>query len=454
LARPHAPEVVVFAGPTIRPREVAEILGARAKVLPPVAQGDLYRVAQTNPIAVAIVDGYFDRVPSVWHKEILWAMSAGVHAFGAASMGALRAAELTMFGMVGFGDIYQAFYRGEMEDDDEVAIAHADEGDDYRPASEALVNVRFTMAAARTAGLIDEQTRIALIAIAKGLFYPERSYPKILALATEAGLAPGGIRQLRDWLPAGRVDQKRMDATGMMVALRDFLDQGPARKQVAYQFEHTDAWEGARQHFQRGSRPGEASASNAELLEELKLAGNFPQALEGALLRLLALEEGRRLGKTMAGSALSAALESFRRDRGLLHPAQFDQWAEEQGLAESEALLSFMRKQGIVQWIQSVFADDAGNHVADWLRARGDLDRLLSRAEHKVTVLRTAALEAPELADSGLTRGQLLEWHFRQLGRDVPADVDLAAIQLGFASKEELLGAVLREYLYLRLEAR
>ena len=44
-----------------------------------------------RPRAIGIIDGYFQQVPSVWHKEILWAMAQGVHVFGSASMGALRA---------------------------------------------------------------------------------------------------------------------------------------------------------------------------------------------------------------------------------------------------------------------------------------------------------------------------------------------------------------------------
>ena len=42
--------------------------------------------------------GAFASVPAVRHKEILWALSEGIPVIGAASIGALRAAELTAFG--------------------------------------------------------------------------------------------------------------------------------------------------------------------------------------------------------------------------------------------------------------------------------------------------------------------------------------------------------------------
>ena len=56
-------------------------------------------MAAVDGRAQVIVDGSFQWTPAVWHKEILWAMGRGVHVFGAASMGALRAAELDGFGL-------------------------------------------------------------------------------------------------------------------------------------------------------------------------------------------------------------------------------------------------------------------------------------------------------------------------------------------------------------------
>ena len=36
---------------------------------------------------IGLIDGFFENVASVWHKEILFALSEGVQVFGAASMG-------------------------------------------------------------------------------------------------------------------------------------------------------------------------------------------------------------------------------------------------------------------------------------------------------------------------------------------------------------------------------
>ena len=94
----------------------------------------------SEPQAIGIIDGYFQWAPAVWHKEILWAIQQGVHVFGAASMGALRAAELAPFGMRGVGRIFEAYRDGVLpgsgdepfEDDDEVAVVHGPAGERVR----------------------------------------------------------------------------------------------------------------------------------------------------------------------------------------------------------------------------------------------------------------------------------------------------------------------------------
>src|SRR5205807_2174388 len=116
-ARPARPgdrwgmTAIIFAGPSLPPRlRPAEesLIGWR----PPVRQGEFYRAALARPAVIGVIDGYFEVVPTVWHKEILWAMAQGIYVFGAASIGALRAAELDVFGMRGIGAIYNAFRGG------------------------------------------------------------------------------------------------------------------------------------------------------------------------------------------------------------------------------------------------------------------------------------------------------------------------------------------------------
>src|SRR3712207_5593379 len=98
---------VVFLGPTLRVEQAREILDAT--YLLPVAAGDVWRALRTKPDAIGIIDGYFEHTPSVRHKEILLALARGVRVYGASSMGALRACETAPYGMIGVGEVFEAF---------------------------------------------------------------------------------------------------------------------------------------------------------------------------------------------------------------------------------------------------------------------------------------------------------------------------------------------------------
>ncbi|KYG02992.1 hypothetical protein BE21_53765 [Sorangium cellulosum] len=244
----------IFTGPTLPAAEGQQHIDAI--FLPPAAQGDIYRAALERPVAIGLIDGYFERVPSVSHKEILWAMAQGIHVLGASSMGALRAAELSLFGMEGVGAIYEGYARGVLDADDEVAVAHAPAEDGYRPVSEALVNIRATLRAAEQTSVIPGATRERLEAVAQRLFYPDRCYPILLRRAEEEGVPREQTTALREFLRDGRVDQKRSDALALLEVLRGRFTGAVEPKQVRYHFESTDAWELIRERVdRRAARP-------------------------------------------------------------------------------------------------------------------------------------------------------------------------------------------------------
>ncbi len=180
-------KTIVFVGPTLPAAEVAAAL-PDARVLPPAAVGDVLR-ASRRARRIALVDGYFEHTAAVWHKEILVALERGVHVFGAASMGALRAAELAVFGMRGVGRIYAAFAAGRLVADDEVAVAHLPAEHGFRPVSDALVNIRFGLAAATWLAAGDAGR--ARIELARARFlHRERSWAQLDADARRAARLP------------------------------------------------------------------------------------------------------------------------------------------------------------------------------------------------------------------------------------------------------------------------
>ena len=362
---------IIFAGPTIAPSEIQRELAAECRG--PVAQGDVYRAALARPATIGIVDGYFESIPAVWHKEILWAMSQGIHVFGSASMGALRAAELDAFGMRGVGAIFQAYRDGTLEDDDEVAVAHASAEHGFRAASDAMVNIRATVADAEQRRVIRESTARCFLAIAKNLFYAERSYASVLGIA--AGEVDAiDLRRFRDWLPSNRIDQKRLDATAMLREMRRFLEPGLEPMRVGFAFEESLHWEAMRLDLHAGAR----SEPDAIVLEALRRdPARLARAIEGALGWWLAARRAWREGHVPAAADVMKSSAALCRAHGLSTPQDVARWLDRNRSTENDLDRLLI---GAAQLTRSIAA--AGPELepvlADYLRWTGDYERLLT----------------------------------------------------------------------------
>lgn len=251
-ARPRGADAgagaVVFLGPTL-PAARARALLPGATILPPARQGDLYRaVRDLRPAAVGLVDGLFLNGAAVWHREILWALAEGVRVLGAASMGALRCAETHIFGMEPIGKIAAAYiaghyppYEERFEDDDEVAVVHAPAGLGWLPASDAMVDLRETLAAAEAAGVVGRAARDALCAAQKRLHFPDRGLARLVETAPALAGAEGEAFAAWTRRAGNAVSQKRRDAEALMARLAADAASAPVRP--AFHFERTAIWE-------------------------------------------------------------------------------------------------------------------------------------------------------------------------------------------------------------------
>ncbi len=168
---------VIFVGPSLAGYDWPSHLLSFLK--PPAACGDILVAADQGASHILLIDGYFESRQSVWHKEILMALERGVVCIGAASMGALRAAELHTYGMVGVGHIFKCYLNGSLTGDDEVAVTHGPHELGYCTTSEALINVRATLLAAALAGYITKYTHDALLVRAQEIYFKDRTWNTI-----------------------------------------------------------------------------------------------------------------------------------------------------------------------------------------------------------------------------------------------------------------------------------
>ncbi|MFD7444048.1 TfuA-like protein [Streptomyces sp. NPDC059909] len=172
------------------------------RVWPPVRHGDLFDTAIRGGDTALIIDGVYHQAPALRHKEILAAMGRGVRLIGAASIGALRAAELAPFGMLGVGSIYTAYVRGEIDGDDEVAVGQAPDGE-WDALTWSVVNLRHALQLARSAGVLDAERATRTLTALHAVYYPQRTTAAVRAVCRRQGET-----EFAGWL-AERRDQDR-----------------------------------------------------------------------------------------------------------------------------------------------------------------------------------------------------------------------------------------------------
>ena len=218
-------DLLVFLGPSLPARQARAL--ARCQVLGPARQGDLWRALALRPKAIALIDGVFESVPSVWHHEILAALDAGVAVLGASSMGALRAAELWRQGMVGVGRIFGLYRDRALSDDAEVALLHAGAEAGYEAFTVPLVNVRHNAQRAQAAGVLSGRQARALVKAGQSLFFQDRTWERVLAAA---GLPEKSRARWDAYVRRrGLEDLKALDAEACIVAADVLLESGAAR---------------------------------------------------------------------------------------------------------------------------------------------------------------------------------------------------------------------------------
>jgi len=439
-----AADAILFIGPSLPERDPGEWPGLQRR--PPAAQGDVYRASLERPRAIGLVDGYFHGVPAVWHKEILWAMTRGIHVFGAASMGALRAAELHPFGMCGVGRIFQAYRDGALTDDDEVALTHGPQDLGYPVLSEPMVNIRATLDSAVCEGVVSGKTRAELLALAKAQFYQSRTWETVLA-AAESGAGQGeDLAAFRAWLPAGSIDQKRQDACELIAAMAHMLDGDPSPMRPDFAFEWTEMWANAPWlHERSGKRSASQEAGFDErVLDELRLLGpRYFDLQERALLR--AFTEGAISPPDTPPDRKDVLkrIDAFRRTHGLARRADLEAWMAAAG-TDMAGFERMMAEDAAIRMVAQNNAAHLATRIASQLRFSGEYARLAARARDKAERLKGRK------ASNG-SRQLLIERHFQRLDCDVPGDVDAYAAELGLPSTGEFYRLLHNEDIYLRM---
>jgi len=305
-------------------------------------------------------------VPAVWHKEILLAMAEGVHVFGAASMGALRAAELHPFGMVGVGRVFEWYRDGVLTADDEVAVAHGPGDAGYRAACDALVDIRDACATAVTDGVLPPEVAARLVALGQALPYPDRAFRTVARRARAEGVDDALVDRWLSHVARNGPGRKQRDAEAMLAAIRDFLATGPTPKSVDYRLERTVFLERLR-HEVALAEVTRLGRPPAHPEERLRGAETTAALREKQLLRLLARREAERLDWQLGPEEVQDRGDRFRVERGLASPAATHAWMAAEGLTEA-AFWGFVQDTCLIERLQRLHGPEIDAGLPDQLR--------------------------------------------------------------------------------------
>ncbi len=437
---------IVFVGPTIDPEIVAG-LAPGVTVVPPVERGDVRAAVLAGYRVLGLIDGYFEHVPSVWHKEILMALDEGCSVVGASSLGALRAAELEPFGMEGVGRVFELVAEGVLSDAD-VAVAHGP-APAFERFSEPHANVHVTVEAASAAGVLDSHQADLVIEVSRSLFYPQRVYPELIRRAEERGLPTAAARRLETWLEHGAIDAKAEDAVILVERCRELRTGGASRDPVGFSMSITAQFLDMCHEEDLRRATGAIDRYSHSVVEEALLDPELgPDLWDRARSRHLAHGYATLAGIRPTQQLVDEASDDLRRTLNLVDATALEQWLEVNDL-DLDGYAEMVRRHCLSLWSQNRIGRRAGqDSLLDDLRISGRYADLARRAADKAELLGrighdgvSPVVEVDDEAD--------LDWFFTTVrGRERPADVDHFARTHGLESRAALLRMIRRERVF------
>lgn len=435
-------KIIIFLGPSLPLERAKYILDAI--YLPPAGQSDVISAIQIHqPDAIGLIDGVFLKRPSVWHKEILYALSQGIAVYGASSMGALRVAETDEFGAIGIGQIYQMYATKALIDDDEVALVHGSVETGYQALSEPMVNVRATLQLARSQGILNEELLQQLLVIAKSIYFADRTFTAIFHQANAVGIPSEILETLKTFVKDSYVDLKRQDAVLLLQTLRERfsstsvelpLDDSVGKKDfhLAQTHVYNALYEGERQVLRQGThiplrRISEFAALHSPGFDDL----NFH-----SLNRMLAQVLAALLNVTVEPSEIEQEKQRFCFKQKLCQDSDLKQWIQKNDMTEME-FHTLMEEMAICRRLHRWFLNRQSYQrntkgLLNELRLQNSYDEWADAAAQQECLLQERHADVNTSSYRTQPMKDLLLEHLRATGCRIPTSLQMWALEAGF----------------------
>ncbi len=215
------PRPIIFLGPSLSIEKAAGILDADYRK--PAKKGDFLQLLFKETKFVGLIDGFFLQDYPPTPIEIYNLLrKKGTKVYGSSSLGALRAVELSKYGMIGVGKIFNMFKKGILDADDEVAVTFTDYSN-YK--SEALIDIRYNLFLAQKMGIIDEGIKKIILRVSKQTYFPYRTYGDILDKCKQMHPEINSqVEKFRDHIQTNRKSLKEDDAVLLLKRIKGDME--------------------------------------------------------------------------------------------------------------------------------------------------------------------------------------------------------------------------------------
>ena len=354
-----------------------------AHYLPPARHGDmLSAVHNFRPSVIGLVDGEFSQALSVWHKEILYALEEGIQVYGAASMGALRAAETESFGMVGVGKIFSMYKNEILQDDDEVALQYSLESDGYRNLSMPMVNIRATLEHAFEEGRINRMELDRTVKLAKSLFFRNRVVHTIRQKMLDSNIDETSADNVCKSLENHYVDIKREDTRELL----RMLVSAPTKTVTQWSWSLNQSAQFRKMvNQERKTQHSGVDVSQSQIARYIALHDpDFNENNFNARNRMLVQLLAETLNVCIDPAEIDAESERFRTREHLLGQEAFDSWLDRNDLDE-KMFKTLMQEISICRkmhcWLTANESDAKSTQaLLNEYRLRGNYTKAATRA--------------------------------------------------------------------------
>jgi len=438
--------LVCFAGASLTADDVRTIAPG-ALVLPPIGHGDLIRLHAEPGDRVVILDGEFLERTPVRHKEVLMLIDRGVHVWGAAGLGAMRAAELEREGMHGVGAIFRLYRAGVLADAD-VAVLHHGPDRGYAAKTDALINVLLTVRRAGRLGVVSPEEATVIIATAAAMLFHQRTYEAVLRSAIAGGLTLAAADRFRTALPAIISTVQRSDARRAVAAAARWPSLEAPVVRAARPNRMLLNWIAREDVVDRGTPEAHTDLDVVNVYRAF--APDFATLHHHINLTALVSTMEAGTGGKDSSETLDGLAWEFARARGILGGRGVVEPGLVRWLHAHERDLPMSRQVALVL-ARSMALDVGSSRFTDLVRTL----KLRGRFERGVEVVRQARLtneamvrkhpghQIERLAAGPLSQWFLDQWH----GRDTPVP---AMADRGFRDTGDMLGHLRSLFLFGR----